>query len=68
MEESEIFVPGASKQILDNLAKENARLRNQIKNSENINLKKQGEVCLSFRVYGHAFTKFLQESSVIIIK
>ncbi|XP_005089873.1 protein CROWDED NUCLEI 4 isoform X2 [Aplysia californica] len=35
IEETELFVPGPSKQTLDNLARENARLRSQLKNSEN---------------------------------
>ncbi|XP_059171564.1 putative uncharacterized protein MYH16 [Physella acuta] len=34
IEENEMFVPGASKQTLDNLARENARLRNLLKNTE----------------------------------
>ena len=34
IEETELFVPGASKQTLDNLARENARLRSQLRNSE----------------------------------
>lgn len=34
IEETELYVPGASKQTLDNLARENARLRSQLKNSE----------------------------------
>lgn len=29
-----MFVPGASKQTLDNLARENARLRNLLKNTD----------------------------------
>ena len=34
IEETELFVPGASKKTLDNLARENARLRSQLRNSE----------------------------------
>uniref|UniRef100_A0A0B6ZLP0 CCHC NOA-type domain-containing protein n=1 Tax=Arion vulgaris TaxID=1028688 RepID=A0A0B6ZLP0_9EUPU len=34
IEETELFIPGASKQTLDNLAKENARLRTLLKSHE----------------------------------
>lgn len=44
IEETELFVPGASKQTLDNLAKENARLRTLLKNHEAQANKKPSEV------------------------
>ncbi|KAH9499285.1 hypothetical protein Btru_003609 [Bulinus truncatus] len=44
IEESERFVPGASKQTLDNLARENSRLRSQLKSGENQSGKKSDEV------------------------
>ncbi|CAG5120537.1 unnamed protein product [Candidula unifasciata] len=43
IEETELFVPGASKQTLDNLAKENARLRTLLKSHEAQASKKPSE-------------------------
>ncbi|CAL1547678.1 unnamed protein product [Lymnaea stagnalis] len=43
IEETEVYVPGASKQTLDNLARENARLRSQLKNNEGQNGKRSLE-------------------------
>ena len=45
-EEKELFVPGSSKQTLDNLARENARLKSQLKNTDGSSNKKYLEVCL----------------------
>nr|KAI8768540.1 hypothetical protein BgiMline_000563 [Biomphalaria glabrata] len=44
IEETERFVPGASKQTLDNLARENARLRSQLKSGDSQTGKKPEEI------------------------
>ena len=48
IEETDLYVPGTSKQTLDNLARENARLRSLLKNAEHQSGKKALDVGLFF--------------------